>query len=47
MKTEILKIKQMMKDLTDIKDKFTTQGSKDITQEIIVELKGLAELCDY
>ena len=47
MKEEIPKIKQMMKDLTMLKDKFTSQGNKEVVNEIIYKLKELAELCEY
>lgn len=47
MKEEIPQIKQMMKDLTNLMDKFTSQGNKDFVKEIIEKLKELAELCSY
>lgn len=47
MKEEIPKLKQMMKDLTDLKDKVQSQGNKGKIGGIIVEIKELCELLDF
>lgn len=47
MKEEIPKLKQMMKDLTDIKDKVKSGATKAIISTIIIDIKDLAEILDY
>lgn len=47
MKEEIPKIKQMMKDLTDISYRVISQGTKEDIRDIVDRLKQLAEILDY
>ena len=47
MKEDIPKIKEMMRELTRIKDKFDSDVSKDIVDKIIFDLKELTELMDF
>ena len=47
MREEIPKIKEMMKELARISDKFTSQGTKEEIKDIVFRLKDLIELCDF
>lgn len=47
MQEEILKLKQMMKDLTDIKDKVKSEGTKGAINNVIMEIKDIIEFLNF
>ena len=47
MKENIPTITRIMKELTDIKDQFTSEGNKKQMDDIIYELADMRELMDY
>lgn len=47
MEDEIPKLKQMMKDLTDLKDRAKSEAMKGTINSIVMDIKQLIEFLDY
>lgn len=47
MREEIPKLKEIMRDLTTLKDKVKSEVTRDMIQDIIMQIKDVAEILDY
>ena len=47
MKENIPTVTRIMKELTDIKDQFTSEGNKKQMDDIIYELADMREIMDF